>query len=154
VRRCCATCQLAVDRHPSQFVSERGQLALLLGVVKRGSIRPALSNASLWCLRDKQSGAKISRIDSFLRKATAANLCSKVHVVFTPCLPFCASRWGKGHRAQFSVGTIICLPAQFCVKINRRGDFERQVAEIQIRYCWSLNRYTALGIPITEGLIG
>jgi hypothetical protein len=30
-------------------------------------------------------------------------------------------------------------------------DFERQVAEIQIRIA-ALNRYTALGIPVTEAV--
>ena len=40
-----------------------------------------------------------------------------------------------------------------CIKLLGRSlmarDFERQVAEIQVRVA-ALNRYTALGIPVTE----
>ena len=42
-----------------------------------------------------------------------------------------------------------------CVKLMGQSlmarDFERQVAEVQIRIA-VLNRYTALGIPITEAV--
>ena len=42
-----------------------------------------------------------------------------------------------------------------CIKLLGQSlmarDFERQVAEIQIRIA-ILNRYTALGIPVTEPL--
>lgn len=42
-----------------------------------------------------------------------------------------------------------------CVKLMGQSlmarDFERQVAEVQIRIA-VLNRYTALGIPVTEAV--
>lgn len=43
-----------------------------------------------------------------------------------------------------------------CVKLMGQSlmarDFERQVAEVQIRIA-VLNRYTALGIPVTEAVV-
>jgi hypothetical protein len=58
-------------------------------------------------------------------------------------------RWSGYHRRSRVETKMHCMKLLGQSLMAR--DFERQVAEIQIRVA-ILNRYTALGIPITESL--
>ncbi len=58
-------------------------------------------------------------------------------------------RWSGYHRRSRVETKMHCMKLLGQSQMAR--DFERQVAEIQIRVA-VLNRYTALGIPITESV--
>jgi len=58
-------------------------------------------------------------------------------------------RWSEYHRRSRVETKMQCM--KLLVQRLMARDFDRQVAELQVRIA-ALNRYTALGIPVTEAV--
>ena len=58
-------------------------------------------------------------------------------------------RWSGYHRRSRVETKMHCM--KLLGQSSMARDFERQVAEIQIRIA-ALNRYTAIGLPVTEAV--